>query len=466
MQSALTTESPIDAPPSAPPQRPTRIRYGVLAFLCTLTFVLYLDRVCMGKAAVSIQRELGLSDTAMGFVHGAFMVSYAVFELPVGRWGDRHGSRGVLTRIVLCWSLFTAMTGAMFDFWRLIIVRFLFGAGEAGGFPNAARVVSRWFPGRARGPAQGVVVAAAQVGGALSPIVAAYLIELVGWRWTFAIFGLVGVVWAAAFYGWFRDDPAEHPGANDAERRLLDVGPHAQGQAHDPIPWSIVLPSPNLWLLGGAMNCGAFAFYMYVSWFPKYLESTRDVGPILSGWLSSSILAGGAIGCFTGGYIGNWVSARVADRRQSRRIVGCCGFALAAVALTIGVNCSSPVATSLFTALALLAGQVQLTAWWATVADISGKHLGAMFGLMNSMGGFAAFGSQVFFGWFGDWMKGRGHVGRAIWDPAFYIYAAVYALGAVLWLFIDANKSIVERESQVGSPSTTGARDPQDSSGN
>jgi MFS family permease len=206
-----------------------------------------------------------------------------------------------------------------------------------------------------------------------------------------------------------------------------------------------VLSSPNLWLLGGAMNCGAFAFYMYVSWFPKYLESARGVDPIWSGWLSSSILAGGAIGCLLGGYIGNWVLAVVGNRRIARRIIGCGGFSVAALSLLLGVWCDSPTATSLLTAMALLAGQVQLTAWWGTAADISGNHLGAMFGLMNSMGGFAAFGSQVFFGWFGDWMATMGYEGRAKWDPAFVVYAVVYAIGAFLWLFIDANRSIVER---------------------
>src|SRR5262245_5150183 len=277
-------------------ERPTRVRFGVLAFLCSLTFVLYLDRVCMGKAAVSIQSELGISDTAMGFVHGAFMISYAVFEVPVGRWGDRFGSRGVLTRIVLSWSLVTAMTVSMFSYWPLVVGRFLFGAGEAGGFPNTARVISRWFPGRARGPAQGIVVAAAQVGGAVSPVIAAYLSESFGWRWTFAIFGVVGVVWSIALYAWSRDDPAEHRATNQAERQLLAIGgTGTHGSGHGPIPWRLVLSSPNVWLLGGAMNCGAFAFYMYVSWFPKYLESTRGVDPIQSGWLSSSILAGGAI---------------------------------------------------------------------------------------------------------------------------------------------------------------------------
>jgi MFS family permease len=326
-----------------------------------------------------------------------------------------------------------------------VIVRFLFGAGEAGGFPNTARVLSRWFPGKARGPAQGIVVASAQVGGAVSPVVAAYLIELTGWRWTFVIFGLIGVVWALAFYTWFRDEPTEHRGTNEAERRLLERNGAVSGTEHQPIPWSIVLSSPNLWLLGGAMNCGAFAFYMYVSWFPKYLESARGVDPIWSGWLSSSILAGGAIGCLLGGYIGNWVLAVVGNRRIARRIIGCGGFSVAALSLLLGVWCDSPTATSLLTAMALLAGQVQLTAWWGTAADISGNHLGAMFGLMNSMGGFAAFGSQVFFGWFGDWMATMGYEGRAKWDPAFVVYAVVYAIGAFLWLFIDANRSIVER---------------------
>src|SRR5688500_214282 len=179
---------------------PTRVRYGVLAFLCTLALLLYLDRVCIGKAAPSIRRDLGLSETQMAWVFNAFTLAYCLFEVPTGHWGDRHGGRGVIARIVVWWSVFTALTGAAGGLWSLLAVRFLFGAGEAGAFPNASRVVTRWFPPDDRGKARGAITTASLVGGAASPVLAAVLIEHAGWRVMFGVFGAVGVVWAAVFY--------------------------------------------------------------------------------------------------------------------------------------------------------------------------------------------------------------------------------------------------------------------------
>src|SRR5207244_3080579 len=141
---------------------PTRARVMLGLWLCGLTGVLYLDRICMSQAVVPIQRELHLSNTDMSYVMMAFTLSYGLFEIPTGRMGDRLGSRAVLTRIVLRWSAFTALTGACAGFVSLLFVRFLFGAGEAGAFPNAMRVIARWFPLRERGRVQGVMLAAAQ----------------------------------------------------------------------------------------------------------------------------------------------------------------------------------------------------------------------------------------------------------------------------------------------------------------
>ena len=193
----VTQTEPIPAGGSV--ERPTRVRYAVLAFLAAMTIVLYLDRVCIGQAAPMIKKDLGISETQKGVVFAAFTLAYAVFEVPTGRWGDRYGSRGVLTRIVVWWSFFTAMTGAAMGFWMLLAVRFLFGAGEAGALPNSARVLRAWFPESSRGRAQGFVTAAMLIGGALAPKVSQLLIDRVGWRWSFAVFGLFGVVWAVAF---------------------------------------------------------------------------------------------------------------------------------------------------------------------------------------------------------------------------------------------------------------------------
>src|SRR3954469_15883049 len=192
-----------------------------------------------------MQRELGMDNTAMGIVFGAFTLAYGLFEVPTGRWGDRFGSRGVLLRIVLWWSAFTSLTGAVNGFYLLLMVRFLFGAGEAGALPNAARVLAHWFPVGTRGRAQGFLTTSMLLGGVVAPMASQELINRFGWRWSFVLFGTVGVAWAVPFYLWFRDDPADHPGTNPAERELIAAGtlaadPHA---AHPPIPWRLALTS-------------------------------------------------------------------------------------------------------------------------------------------------------------------------------------------------------------------------------
>ena len=131
-----------------PQQRPTRVRYVVMVFLGTLAFLTYFDRVCISSARVvdGIKADLGVTQQQMGLIMGAFWLAYALFELPTGRMGDRYGARGTLTRVVLAWSLFTSLSGAATGFASLLTYRFLFGAGEAGAFPNMARVQSRWLP--------------------------------------------------------------------------------------------------------------------------------------------------------------------------------------------------------------------------------------------------------------------------------------------------------------------------------
>ena len=186
-----------------------------------LSGILYLDRICIAQAVEPIQKELELSNTQTSYFLMAFTLAYGLFEIPTGRWGDQLGARRVLTRIAIWWSAFTALTGACTGLTTLIVVRFLFGAGEAGAFPNAARVMSRWFPDSERGRAQGILLAASQIGGATAPFLAALLIGRVGWRWTFVAFGSLGVFWAIGFWWWFRDEPSEHPSVNSFEADFI-----------------------------------------------------------------------------------------------------------------------------------------------------------------------------------------------------------------------------------------------------
>src|SRR5438874_8762426 len=200
-------------------EKPTRVRYGVLGFACSLSMITYLDRVCFGTVAPHIQSEFGLSDTQKGLLFSAFALAYAIFEVPSGWLGDVFGPRRTLIRIVLWWSAFTALTGLIFPserwpwfaFTAMLLVRFLFGMGEAGAYPNIARAFHNWFPFTERGFAQGSVWMAGRLAGGLTPwVVLALVIESVGpggarvvyWRHAFWVFGLLGLVWCLFFWWW------------------------------------------------------------------------------------------------------------------------------------------------------------------------------------------------------------------------------------------------------------------------
>jgi MFS family permease len=423
-------------------ERPSNVRHGVLAFLCVLMFVLYLDRLCIGQAITNIQKEWGTNDEEMSWVLIAFTVSYCLFEVPMGWWGDKYGSRGVLTRIVLWWSAFTALTGAALGVPSMILIRFLFGAGEAGALPNSACVLSRWFPTERRGMAQGALNASMQIGGAIAPIVTAVLIEQMGWRWAFATLSLPGVLWAAAFWWWYRDDPQTHPAVNGAERQLILAGTRRVIGEHPGIPWRAVLRHPQMWLLGFILTCAAFNSYLYFFWYPTYLKKARGCTDIEAGWLASLVLAGGAIGSLCGGLVIDWLTRRFRDRFRCRRWLCSTSMLAAAMLLLAGKFTDDPILASAWTATSLLLAIMTIASWWGSVFDLSGRHLGALFGLMNSLGGFGGIASQRFAGRFATWMEEQGHRGRDQWDPMFYVYAGVLAVGALAWLFVDTRSSV------------------------
>jgi MFS family permease len=413
------------------PRGPTHARFIVLGVLCLLSAILYLDRICMSAAVDSIQTDLGLTNTQSSYVLMAFTLAYGLFEVPTGRWGDRLGARRVLTRISLWWSAFTAMTGACTGLWMLVGVRFLFGAGEAGAFPNVARVLSRWFPDDERGRAQGVLLASSAIGGALAPFLAAVLIQAMGWRWTFAAFGAVGAAWAAGFWWWFRDNPAAHPAVDAVE--LARIGRRATGDAvHTSIPWAAVVRNPSVRALGLIMAMGSFNSYIYFSWYPKYVKDGRHIEPTEAGLMASTVLALGAIGTLVGGLAVDRFVVRDGGTR-GRRVMGGVCFLAASAMLACALCMRDPWPAAGFTALSCLAAQATQPLWWSCAIGISGRHVGALFGLMNMVGVFGAMSSQYLPGAIADAMGARGFSGRAQWDPIFFIDIGVLACAGWLW---------------------------------
>ena len=425
--------------------RVSRVRGRVLTFAFLLAVITYLDRICISAAAPFIMQELRLSVLQMSVVFSAFTLAYSLFEIPSGWLGDVRGPRRVLTRIVLWWSGFTMLTGAAHGFGSLLTIRFLFGAGEAGAFPNMVRAFSRWFPSRERGTANGVLFFGSRVGGMLSAPIALLLIRRWGWRASFLAFGTLGIAWAAAWYAWYRDRPEEHPDVNADELAWIrqDRGPEPpatdvarpfKDRGHvEGTPWRALLASRNLYAICAMYFAFGYGLYFYFTWLPTYL--IRVLGfSLLGGGLFAALpflLAGIA------DVVGGWLTDALASTRGLR--VGRCylGFAafLTCAALVFASTFPVPsTAKAVLLAFALASADLALGACWATPIDIAPDHAGVITGFMNTFGNLGG-------------MVGPLVVGIAVqrfgsWNVAFYITAVVYACGAVAWLGIDPTRAV------------------------
>ena len=192
-------------------------RYRILAILCSLTTLTYLDRICISIVGVRVKADLHLNNEQFGWVLASFALAYALFEIPSGALGDRIGPRAVFIRIVLVWSLFTAVTGLVTGLISLLIVRFLFGVGESGTYPNALVAVSRWFPANETGRALIGIGLGQQIGSAIAPLIITPLAISYGWRMPFFVNAAIGVVWVAVCVLWFKNFPSEMKNISPAE---------------------------------------------------------------------------------------------------------------------------------------------------------------------------------------------------------------------------------------------------------
>jgi len=408
------------------------VRARVLGFAFLLAVVTYLDRVCISAAAPSIMEELNLSVLQMSVVFSAFTLSYSLFEIPSGWLGDVKGPRRVLTRIVLWWSAFTILTGFARGFQSLVAIRFLFGAGEAGAFPNIARSFSRWFPARERGRANGVMFLGSRLGGMLSAPVALVIIARWGWRESFVIFGLVGVVWAAAWYAWYRDRPEEHPAMTREE--LAQINDGSVGAEHGSgTPWRALLRSRNLYAICAMYFAFGYGLYFYFTWLPTYLIRVLGFSRFGGGLFAALPFLLAGIADVLGGWLTDHLSRRY-GLRAGRCYLGCAAF-MTCAALVFASQLPVPaVAKALLLALALASADLALGACWAVPIDIAPDHAGVITGCMNTLGNLGGLVGPLVVGIAVDrWQS---------WSFPFYVTALVYAGGALAWLAIDPLSTI------------------------
>ena len=416
--------------------KPSRARYGVVALAIGLAVLSYIQRVAISQAAGPISRDLHLQKAQLGLVFGAFGLSYALFELPAGLLGDRLGVRRVLLRIVLTWSAFTALTGAAWSLSSLCVIRFLFGAGEAGCFPNLTRMLSAWLPKRERVTAQSLMWAATRWGGAATPPLALAGIALFGWRWAFVAFAALGVIWCAVFFFWFKDDPARHAGVNAAERELLEAsrvltshrGPgRTQG-------WISLLLTSQVFFLVLQYFCFSFVWYFYVTWLPTYLREARGQTPGQAAALSVLPLLFGGFGSLATG---------LAPVRLPRRAIAFCGFLGTAILLLAFTHVQTVLPAMMCMGVASFCSDLTMPISWNACVEIGGPYTATVAAAMNMLGNLAGFVAPVVGGLILQRTAGN-------WNPLIYLMVGAATTSALCWLCLDPENADRKRVHVAG----------------
>jgi MFS transporter, ACS family, glucarate transporter len=402
----------------------------VLGLLSLLLVITYLDRVCISVAGPRMQEALHIGPLAWGWVTGIFTLSYAAFEIPSGALGDRIGPRRVLTRIVLWWSGFTALTGMVSGYYPLLFTRFCFGAGEAGAFPNASVAVARWFPVHERGRAFGIWLMASQVGGAMAPLLVVPIQARYGWRASFYVFAVLGVVWSAVWYWWFRDSPSEKPGVSQAE---LEETRDLPAKGHHGLPWKIALRSANMWAVLAVAGCYVYTLSFFQTWFHTYLVRARGYSEndLLLSSLPFLVAAGAN---FSGGLASN-VLVRKLGLTRGRRSIGVFGLAIAASCTVAALFTHHWLGALILLSLVYGGITFQQPTMFAVCLDIGGEYAGAVVGAMNTSSQIGSLVASVMFGYLVD--------RYGSYDLPFVPMAALLLIGAWLWLKVDPAQKLI-----------------------
>lgn len=422
---------------SRPRPGKSRVRHRVLALTVLLAFITYLDRVCISVTAPQIMRELSLTSFQMSVVFSAFTAAYALFEVPTGWWADRVGTRRVLTRIVVWWSVFTGLTATAWSYPSLLTLRFLFGIGEAGAWPNVAKTFSSWFPRRERGTAQGIFFMGAHLGGGITPLLVTFLLAWLPWRLVFVVFACIGLSWAVVWHWWYRNSPREHPQVSDAEALLIEsdsAPPHAAGG-------SIVgtaLRHPSVWFLCLMYFTQTYGFYFYVTWYPTYLTNRGALQGLSLSLLAGAPLLFSVAGDLLGGIATDRLSRRL-GLRLGRCLVGGFSLLLASAFLATGavLNMHSPsnaLLSGILLGFAGLFSNFLLGAAWASCTDLAGSRAGTVSALMNTAGQLGGILSPLAYSQLTRTPGSDNH-------PLFVI-AALYLVGAACWIFVHPERPL------------------------
>lgn len=415
------------------------LRFKMVLGTFILAMNVLIDRIFISVAKEPVSESLQFSDAQMGWVLSIFALGYALFQTPSGILADRYGPRRILTAVVTLWSVFAALSGAAWNFLSMMVVRFLFGAGEAGAFPAMSRAVYSWIPLKERGIVNGINFSGGRVGAALSMLFMPWLLHAAGWRMGFVYLSLIGFVWAVIWYWWFRDDPENHPSIPEEEKAYIlknrqqeavDAKPVKQG-----IALKVLFGSKNMWLLMVQYFASNFTFFFALSWMFPHIQSTYGLTAAQAGIYSSFPLVSGALGNWFSGWMVDYLYKK-AGLSFSRRFTGIIGFVLAAAGLLASGYMPTPFYAVVFLSLATFGADMTLSPSWSVCNDTGRENSGAVSGTMNMAGNLGSFLTALAFPYLREW------TGSVM--PFFFAGAGLNILAVYLWTRIKPEKTIYE----------------------
>lgn len=421
---------------------PSRVRFLVLAWLCGAAMLAYMPRNCLGVAESVIRADLGLTKEQMGWLLGAaFFLPYALFQLPGGWLAQVVGSRRLLPVLAVGWSVPSLLTGLPLGLPWLWAMRLVTGAAQAGLFPGATATVGHWFPATARALPSGALGSFMSIGGAVTAVLTAALLAAgLPWPWIFVVLSAPGLLWALGFYLWFRDDPQCHPAVNAAELRLIGVADHAAAAPLAPaaaVPWLALAASPALWWISGQQFFRAAGYIFFATWFTTYLKNTRDITLALSGFLSSLPLVGVVLGSLVGGLVSDWIMVRTGSRRLSRQGLAAASQLGCAVLIVLAYPVADASLAVLLISLGSFCASLGASCAYSITIDMGGRHVPAVFSIMNMAGNFGAMAFPVAVSYL---------VGSTdSWDAVLFLFAGTYLAAALAWLLLKPDGSVLQQ---------------------
>ncbi|MFN0128689.1 MAG: MFS transporter [Verrucomicrobiales bacterium] len=415
-------------------------RILVLAFLCASAAIAYIQRAALSVPAAEIAGQLQFADLArdMGWIQSAWYFSYGLMQIPSGWLADRLGSRLALAIFTVMWSTATLLTAFVQDFKSLIVMWSLMGAAQAGAFPCAAKAIGRIFPETERARATGLLASGMSIGGAIAPILTAVFLESLSpaaetfsidrWRLLLAAYAIPGVVWTAAFVAIIT---TRHLPSTDRATSL-----------RAPVDWSKLLRSWPLALLCGQQFFRAAGMVFFLTWFPTFLQKTRDVSQLNSGLLTTIAGVGGVVGSLTGGFFSDWLLKRTGNARLSRQGIavlgmGCCSLLIVSSYFVNDVN-SSIALISLGAFCATFGG----VSGYTVAIGFGGRHVATVFSTMNMFGNMGAALFPVTAGWL---VASTGN-----WNLILFLFAAVMAIDALCWALLNPRGTLFGDNDEIG----------------